>query len=271
MTEAVQKSVFEAMFISTLEKLPVISYYAKIRGWPFILSWVHRITGILLVLFLWFHICFIESLYALGNGRVSKFFLLALLIWILTLPSIFHILNGGRLILYEIFGKRNDESMIRWVFGLSLLYMALLGLLMLMGNQEVSPFFYWLVMFMTALILGYGVASRTWDTEHSFVWKLQRISGAFLLVMVPAYILFMHLTPSWGPKASTLSMGIQHFSIKAFHLILLAGALFHGSYGLWSVVNDYISSRPLRTGLTALVTLVTLIFAWAGIKTILNS
>jgi succinate dehydrogenase hydrophobic anchor subunit len=71
------------------------------------------------------------------ENRVMKIFRLSLfshLEWALAMPVIFHALNGGRLILYEAFGYRNDESMIRWASGLSTIYALLLGTFMIMGN-----------------------------------------------------------------------------------------------------------------------------------------
>ena len=250
-----------------IEKLPFISFYSKTRGWPFLISWGHRIAGILLVIFIWFYIYSLTYLYAPGahHATATAFgsFIVALFCWILAIPVIFHALNGGRLILYEIFGNRNDESMIRWVLGLSVLYLAILGLLMLMGDQSVSELFFWIVTLTIALILTYVVATKIWNTEHSFFWKLQRISSAFLIVILPAYLLFMQLGPSTGREAI---MGIKNPFIKAVYLGLLVGALYHGGYGLWTVVSDFFSSRIIRTAAALLVTLVMLIFAWAGIR-----
>lgn len=269
-----EKTRFEASIISKLENLPFISFYAKTRGWYFLISWCHRITGILLVIFVWIHIYSLDSISALGTyhekTQAARTFIIALLGWILSIPVIFHAFNGGRLILYESFGKRNDESMIRWVFVLSILYVALLGLLMLMGDQGVSPFLYWLMTFVIALIVAYGVAARIWNTEHSVFWKCQRTSGAFLLVMVPAYILFIHLGPLSGKVIQMVIGGAQNFFIRVVHLAILMGALYHGGYGIWSVVSDYLSSRILKAGLTILVTLVTLIFTWFGIRLIIG-
>ena len=268
------KMRFETSIISRLESLPFISFYAKTRGWYFLISWCHRLTGILLVILVWFHIYSIDSIAALEthHGKISaaRTFIIALLGWILSIPAVFHALNGGRLILYESFGKRNDESMTRWVFVLSILYVALLGLFMLMGDQSVSPFLYWVVTSVVAFILAYGVAARIWNTEHSVFWKFQRTSGAFLLAMVPAYILFIQLNPLSGRITQAVMGGAQDFFIRIVHLAMLLGALYHGGYGIWSVVSDYLSSRILKAGLTVLVTLVTLIFTWFGIRLIIG-
>ncbi|MBW1862226.1 MAG: hypothetical protein JRJ02_07610 [Deltaproteobacteria bacterium] len=261
---------FKAQIISMLEKLPIISFYSRTRGWYYMISWGHRIAGILLVILLWIYIYSLTTLCTPSSFNVtvqaSRPFIFALFQWILAIPVIFHAFNGGRLILYESFGNRNDEGMIRWVLGLSVLYMALLGLIMLMGDQSISEFLFWIFIFIIALIPAYMVATRIRNTEHSFFWKFQRISGAFLIVMVPAYLLFVQLNPLAGKDASVTIMGMKNFFIKAVYLGLLVGALYHGGYGLWSIVSDYFSSRTIRTGVALLVTLVMLIFAWAGIR-----
>jgi succinate dehydrogenase hydrophobic anchor subunit len=253
-----------------MDRIPLVSLYVKIKGLPYVIAWCHRIAGLSLVAYLWFHIYTLLSLSSphLYNSTMKTYrsSLFTILEWGLALPVIFHALNGGRLILYEGFGMRNDESMIRWLLGLCVVYMALLGALMLMGAQSVSAAFYWLTMLVVALTLAYGVASKFWTTQHSMLWKLQRITGAFLLVMVPAHLLFMHLDPSVGKEANIVIIRMQNWFIKFVDLGLLVVVFYHAGYGLISVARDYISFRFVRIGLTALVILVMVIFAWVGLR-----
>ena len=243
-----QDAKSEEGILSTLGKLPFFRFYAKTRGEAFVLSWFHRLAGIALVLFLWMHLLTPFTTPALYDSSMG---LLALAIVL-----IYHSLNGGRLILYEVFGVRNDSSMIRWVWGLSLLYVLFLGLLMVIGNQEVSAILFWAVIFVSGLILCFGVASRIWRTEHAMVWKLQRITGAFLLMLAPAHIVFMHLTLSAGHQANVVIMKMQEIFIKGVDVALLMGILYHGGYGLISVLGDYLSSRTLRIGAALVITLL---------------
>jgi succinate dehydrogenase hydrophobic anchor subunit len=267
------KTGFETPIISMLEKIPIISFYAKTRGWPFVLSWGHRLAGILVVLFVWFHIYSLASLHTPSvyddKMQVFRLSFFTFLEWALAIPVIFHAFNGARLILYESFAFRDDEKMIRWMFALVFIYVALLGLLMLIGNQDVSPFFFWLIILATALVLGYGIIGKIRNTDHSIFWKLQRVSGAFLLIMVPAHFLFMHLNPSIGKDANSVLIRMQSYYVKGIDLTLILGVLYHGGYGLFSVIRDYLTSRVTRMGLTLLVSFVMVIFAWVGIKLIL--
>jgi len=264
------KTSLVQLILSGLENLPIVSFYAKTRGWPFVIAWIHRISGMLMVLYIGIHIytlSFLASPDAYdAKMKFFSFFPFSFLEWLLTVPVIFHALNGGRLILYEIFGIRNDESMIRWVFGLSAIYFVLLGLLMVMGNQTVSPLFFWLIIFIFAMLPGYLVASKIWDVAAAVTWKLQRISGAYLIVMIPAHLLFMHLQPAVGHEAGIVIARMQNGFIKFVDLTLVIGVLYHAGYGLTAIIRDYLSSRLLQTSLAYFIFVILAVFAWIGIK-----
>ena len=42
--------------LSGIENVPIVSFYAKTRGWPFVMAWAHRISGLLLVVYIGLHI-----------------------------------------------------------------------------------------------------------------------------------------------------------------------------------------------------------------------
>ena len=270
MTTHFFKKSLEQMILSGLENVPVVSFYAKTRGWPFVIAWLHRISGMLMVLYIWVHIYTLSFLATPdvydAKMKLFGFFPFSFLEWLLAVPIIFHALNGGRLILYEIFGRRNDESMIRWVLGLSATYFLLLGLLMVMGNQAVSPIFFWLVIFMIGFIPSYVVASRIRNMAGSITWKLQRVSGAYLIVMIPAHLLFMHLQPAVGHEAAVVIARMQNIFIKFIDLTLVVAGLYHAGYGLTAIIRDYLKSGLLQTGLTSLVVLIMAVFGWISIR-----
>jgi succinate dehydrogenase / fumarate reductase cytochrome b subunit len=269
MTRFVKKPMPQ-IISSGLEKLPVVSFYARTRGWPFVIAWLHRISGMLMVLYIWIHI-YTLSFLATPDAYDAKMKLLgsfpfSLLEWLLAAPIIFHALNGGRLVLYEIFGSRNDDSMIRWVLGLSAIYFLLLGLLMVMGNQTVSPIFFWLMMFIIGILPSYLVAAKMRNIAGSISWKLQRISGAYLIVMIPAHFLFMHLQPAVGHEAGVVIARMQHIFIKFIDLTLVIIGLYHAGYGLTAIIRDYLKPGPLQTGLAYLIIMIMAVFGWIGIR-----
>jgi len=264
------KTALVKRILSGLENVPVVSFYAKTRGWPFVIAWAHRISGLLMVLYIGIHI-YTLSFLATPDAFDAKmklfgFFPFSFLEWLLAAPVIFHALNGGRLILYEIFGIRNDESMIRWVLGLSAIYFSLLGLLMVLGNQTVSPIFFGLIVFILGILPCYLVAAKVRNIAASITWKFQRISGAYLIVMIPAHLLFMHLQPAVGHDAGVVIARMQNIFIKFIDLTLVVIGLYHAGYGLTAIIRDYLKSGLLQTGLTGLIFLVMVVFGWIGIR-----
>jgi len=259
-----------ASLLQVLEKLPILSCYVKTHGWNYIVSWLHRLTGIGLVIYLGVHIYTLSSLStpSVYDAKMSWMSqpIIVFFAWASSLMVGFHALNGGRLILYESFGNRNDETMIRWTFGLTALYAILLGLLMLLGDQNVSAVFFWLLIFFTALSTAYAVASRIWRTRHTMWWKLQRISGAFLLIAIPAHLVFSHLNPGVAHEAQAVIARMQNVFIRFIDIVLAASALYHAGYGLYSILMDYVSAGAARTGLTALIVIVVAVFAFLAFK-----
>jgi succinate dehydrogenase cytochrome b556 subunit len=266
-------AALEAPIVARLEKIPLVARLVGARGWPYLLSWGHRVSGAFLVLFIWFHIYTLSSLLEPASYdakmRIFKIFIFTFLEWALAIPVIYHALNGGRLILYEGFGNRRDKGAIRWVAILSALYLLLLALVMLLGNQEVSAVFFWLMATLGGLALCGAVVARIWDNPHRALWKLQRITGAYLLVVIPAHLLFMHLSLSVGHDSALVIHRLQNYFIKAVDLSLLLSALFHGGYGLWSAAGDYLGLGRARLALGLVIAWVMALFAWVGIKVVL--
>ena len=121
-----------------------------------------------------------------------------------------------------------------------------------------------------ALSAVYGLYARIGRTPHQWSWKLQRISGAFLLVMVPAHFLFMHLSPQVAKDAGQVVLRMQNLWIKLIDMALLASALYHGSYGLISILTDYVAAKALRAVAMAAIVVGMMAAAWAGIKLIVS-
>ncbi|NWF91484.1 MAG: hypothetical protein HXY46_01090 [Syntrophaceae bacterium] len=256
-----------------LEKMPFLSRYAKTRGWYYVISWLHRFSGIWLFIALLVHLYTLSSLQTpdvfLSDMKISIQPTFLFLAWASSLVVGFHGLNGCRLILYELFGRRNDAEMTRWVFGLSTGYAAMVGLMMIMENQQASAFFFWLIAFFTGAILAYVVASRIWKRRHSLLWKLQRISGAFLLITVPAYLLFWFLNPGEANGTHETILWIENVFTRLVFLSVAISAIYHAGYGLFSIAADYLPSRITKTGMTALITVVMTVVAVFAFRLIL--
>ena len=264
------KSHVERYIFPILEHLPVVSFFAKTRGWPFIVAWLHRIFGIVLALYFCTHIYTLSFLAAPiaydAQMKLFGFFLFAFLEWLLAVPVIFHALNGGRLILFEVFGRRNDESLTRWVLGLSTVYILLLGLMMIRQDQSASLIVYWVPIVVFSISLVYLVALKIRRTENSMAWKLHRVTGVYLLIMIPAHMLFMHLEPAIAHEANAVINRMQLVSVKLLDLTLVLGVAYHTGYGLVSICKDYLRPGSLQNVLIFLIALTITVLGWIGMK-----
>lgn len=271
-TTFLRKSV-ERHVLPVIENIPVVGSYAQTRGWPFVIAWGHRIAGVILALYVLLHIYTLSFLATPdiydAKMKIYGIFLFVLLEWLLAIPVIFHALNGGRLISYEIFGARSDRFMLEWVVGLTTIYVILQALFMILGTQSVTPVFFWLTVLVISICLVVLVATRIWQTNGGITWKLQRISGAYLFVMIPAHLLFMHLQPAVGHEAGVVIARMQNLFIKLVDITLVIAVLFHAGYGLISISKDYISSQIVQKSLTLFIILVMAVFGWVGVKLII--
>ena len=107
---------------------------------------------------------------------------------------------------------------------------------------------------------------RVHATNTSLGWKLQRITGGFLLIMVPAHMLFMHLNPGTAHEASVVIARMQNVFIKIVDIGIVISVLIHGGYGLLSIAKDYIASKFAQNLCAFLISAVMVLFAWVGIK-----
>ena len=264
------KKQFEHIFQPGLEKIPVVSFYARTRGWPYVIAWGHRIAGVLLTLYVLLHIYTLSFLTTPdiydAKMKVYGVFLFSFLEWLLAIPVILHALNGGRLISYEILGARSDRLMLTWVFSLAVIYVLLQAVLMTLGTQSVTPIFFWLTVSIFSLCLVVLVATKIWHVNGAVTWKLQRISGVYLFIMIPAHLLFMHLHPAMGHEAGFVIARMQNIFIKLVDITLVIAVLFHAGYGLISISKDYITSRTLQKLVSFFIIFLMALFGWIGVK-----
>jgi succinate dehydrogenase hydrophobic membrane anchor protein len=270
MTISSQTTAIEAYVKGLLGRSEKLSYYADSRGWGFIMTWAHRVAGLTLILYMLFHIVTLSGLYdpakfASKMDLIHNFFF-GFLEWTLAIPVIFHGLNGTRLILYEIFRVRDDSLMIRYVFLLSALYVLILGLFMLMGNQQVSAGFFWLIVAIAGAIAGVVVYKRLLPTQNPILWKLQRISGSFLLPMVSGHMVFMHLNYRAGHDVDTIMARMSGMGMKIVDFAFVISVFFHAGFGLYTIIGDYVENKRLKAGLLLLTSFVMAVFAFAGAK-----
>jgi succinate dehydrogenase cytochrome b556 subunit len=243
-----------------LRRTPLVSRLVELRGAAFVVSWLHRISGGFMLGFVAFHLLTLQALKApqTYQARMAAYShpMLAFLEWALAAPLIYHALNGGRLVLFESFGLRRDDRMLNAVLGVGFGYCAILALTMLSESLHLPVLPFWFAVFVAATALTFLGARRILQTPHGTAWKVQRLSGLFLLVMVPAHLFLMHMNPVVARDATTVLSRLQSPLIRFLDLTLAAAVIYHGAYGLMSIANDYVAGLKPRRLVAMMVTAI---------------
>jgi succinate dehydrogenase hydrophobic membrane anchor protein len=137
---------------------------------------------------------------------------------------------------------------------------------MAMGNQRVSAGAFWLAMMIAGMLMAVIVFNKVRATRNGALWKLQRISGAFLLPMVTGHMAFMHLNYKVGHDVDVILARMSHMGIKTLDILFVTTVFFHAGFGLATIIGDYVEAPLLRKGLTILNAFVMTVFAVAGVK-----
>jgi succinate dehydrogenase hydrophobic membrane anchor protein len=270
MENAIKITRAETSVISLIGRIPILSYYVHSRGWSYLLSWGHRLAGLTLVGYMFAHIYTLSLLFdPVTYDADMKFldhFVFAFLEWCVAIPVIFHALNGSRLILYELFRVREEETMIRWMAFIGIIYVAVVGFFFIEEGPQISAMLFWSITVAVSLAAFFIIIGKLWMTRNSVLWKLQRITGAFMVPMLIGHMLFMHMNYLTGHDSKTILMRMQSPFIRVLDFLFIVFLLFHAGYGLFSIIADYIKPGPLLNLLTALVFIVMAVSAFFGIR-----
>ncbi len=272
MEQAVRITKAETYAIAVMQKIPVLSHYATARGWSFLISWGHRLAGLTLIAYMFAHLYTLSLLFHPAtfdaDMRFLNNFVFAFLEWCVALPVIFHSLNGGRLVLYEIFRMRADELAIRSMVALGFIYIAIVGYFFIEEGRQISTTLFWSVTIAISVLALLVVLFKVWLTRNSLLWKLQRVTGAFMFPMLIGHMLFMHMNYLTGHDSKTILLRLESPFIRGMDFVFVIFLLFHAGYGLFSIIADYIKPGPLLKAITLLVIIVMVISAFYGIRLI---
>jgi len=272
MEKAVRITKAEEYVISVMQRIPVLSYYATARGWSFLISWGHRLAGLTLVAYMFAHLYTLFLLFHPAtfdtDMRFLNNFVFTFLEWCVAVPVIFHSLNGGRLVLYEIFRMREEELAIRSMVAVGFIYIAIVGFFFIEEGHQISATLFWSVTLAISIVALLVVLFKIWLTRNSLFWKLQRVTGAFMFPMLIGHMLFMHMNYLTGHDSKTIFLRLESPFISGMDFVFVIFLLFHAGYGLFSIIADYIKPGPLLKSITLLIVIVMAISAFYGIRLI---
>jgi len=104
----------------------------------------------------------------------------------------------------------------------------------------------------------------------ALLWLFQRISGIYLAVVLFVHVILLHVMidgeVTWDAIAERASTPMW----KMINISFLLVALFHGLYGLWIVLDDYVDAGWARVLIFSVISVITLVFTIYGTITMLT-
>jgi succinate dehydrogenase / fumarate reductase membrane anchor subunit len=104
----------------------------------------------------------------------------------------------------------------------------------------------------------------------SYGWLFQRVSGVILFVMLIAHFILMHYMGGEKRLYADIVHRLSNPLWKTFDLAFLGLALYHGWYGVWGIVEDYVRRDSVRVACLALIVTAALALFSLGLVTIVT-
>jgi len=103
----------------------------------------------------------------------------------------------------------------------------------------------------------------------ALMWFFQRVTGIYLAVVLFLHVIMLHVTLKEEISFSAIAERVSTPLWKTIDITFLVVALFHGLYGLWIVLDDYVHRGWLRVLIFGAISIVALIYVVLGIVTLI--
>jgi len=103
----------------------------------------------------------------------------------------------------------------------------------------------------------------------AILWLFQRVTGVYLAFVLFAHVWLLHYLLKEELSFTAIADRVATPLWKTIDVSFLVVALFHGLYGLWIVLEDYIHWGWARIVIYSAISIVALIAVVLGILTIL--
>ncbi len=103
----------------------------------------------------------------------------------------------------------------------------------------------------------------------ALMWFFQRVTGIYLAVVLFLHVIMLHVALKEEISFSAIADRVATPLWKTIDITFLIVALFHGLYGLWVVLDDYIHWGWLRVLIFGSISIAALIFTVLGIVTLI--
>jgi succinate dehydrogenase / fumarate reductase membrane anchor subunit len=103
----------------------------------------------------------------------------------------------------------------------------------------------------------------------SYGWLFQRLSGVILFVLLLVHFVLMHYLGGEKKMYADVVRRLSNPHWKTFDLVFLGLGLYHGWYGVWGIVGDYVRNGAVRILSLVLIVTAALVLFSLGLVTIL--
>lgn len=103
----------------------------------------------------------------------------------------------------------------------------------------------------------------------TLLWFFQRVTGVYLAVVLFAHVWVLHYLLNEDVTFAGIAARVATPLWKTIDISFLVVALFHGLYGLWIVLDDYIHWGWARLIIYGAISMVAIIAVVLGVLTIL--
>lgn len=103
----------------------------------------------------------------------------------------------------------------------------------------------------------------------ALMWLFQRVTGVFLAVVLFAHVWLLHYLIQGELNFAAVADRLATPLWKTIDISFLVVALFHGLYGLWIVLDDYLHRGWVRIVIYSAISIVALAALTLGVLTIL--
>jgi succinate dehydrogenase / fumarate reductase membrane anchor subunit len=104
----------------------------------------------------------------------------------------------------------------------------------------------------------------------ALLWFFQRVSGIYLAVVLFLHVIMTHVLITGELDYSDVASRVATPFWKTLDISFLVVALFHGLYGAWVVLDDYIHVQWLRALIYSVIVILGVLLVTLGSLTLIS-
>jgi succinate dehydrogenase / fumarate reductase, membrane anchor subunit len=114
-------------------------------------------------------------------------------------------------------------------------------------------------------------AFRESSNKGAMGWLWQRISAVVLFFLLIIHFVTYHFIQNGNISYDQIVSKMHTTWFNLVQMLFLVLALFHGFYGLWVIIEDYIHEKNCRIAIYSSIWIVGLVLLIVGVLTIIKA